>query len=175
MTDAETLIRPARAADAAALSEFAERVFDEVFAPSNDEGDMASYLSEAFSPDIQRAEITATDSIVLLAERGGQLAGYLHIAPAPVPECVAGGSAVELKRLYVEPALHGRGIGRQLLDEGLRRARGAGARCVWLGVWENNTKAQSFYTREGFSRAGEHPFVLGSDMQTDWIMQRPLD
>jgi ribosomal protein S18 acetylase RimI-like enzyme len=172
---AETRIRPAAAADAARLAEFAERVFDEVFSPGNDEGDMASYLHEAFSPDIQRAEITASGSIVLLAERGATLVGYLHIAPAPTPECVAGGPAVELKRLYVEPSLHGGGIGKQLLDEGLLRARDAGARCIWLGVWENNTKAQAFYTREGFRRVGDHPFVLGSDVQTDWVMQRSLD
>lgn len=170
----DTRIRPASANDAAVLAEFAERVFDEVFSPGNDEGDMASYLNEAFSPDIQRAEITGEDSIVLLAERGGALAGYLHIAPAPTPECVAGGPAVELKRLYVEPSLHGRGIGKTLLDEGLTRARAAGARCIWLGVWEQNTKAQAFYAREGFTRVGEHPFVLGSDVQTDWIMQRSL-
>ena len=170
----ETTIRQATPADAATLAEFAERVFDEVFSPGNDEGDMASYLREAFSPEIQRAEITGEGSIVLLAEQAGTLAGYLHIAPAPTPECVAGGPAVELKRLYVEPSLHGRGIGKKLLDEGLTRARAAGARCIWLGVWENNTKAQAFYTREGFARVGEHPFVLGSDTQTDWIMQRPL-
>ena len=172
--EAETLIRPAAAQDAGRLSEFAERVFDDVFGPLNDEGDMASYLSEAFSPEIQRAEITGKDSIVLLAERGGKLAGYLHIAPAPRPDCVSGEPAFELKRLYVEPALQGLGIGRKLLDEGIARARAAGVRTLWLGVWENNTKAQAFYTREGFTRVGEHPFVLGSDTQTDWIMQRSI-
>jgi ribosomal protein S18 acetylase RimI-like enzyme len=170
----ETVIRPAAAADAPALAEFAERVFDEVFGPLNDPGDMASYLNEAFSPDIQRAEITGSGNIVLLAERGGQLAGYLHLAPSPTPECVTGPQAVELKRLYVEPALHRLGIGRKLLEQGLARARQAGTRTVWLGVWENNAKAQAFYTREGFTRVGDHPFVLGSDTQTDWIMQRSL-
>jgi diamine N-acetyltransferase len=167
-------IRPAAPADAAALAEFGERVFDEVFGPQNDEGDMASYLNEAFSPDIQRAEITGPGSIVLLAERGGALAGYAHIAPAPAPECVTGAPALELKRLYVEPALHGQGLGKKLLDEGLRRASAAGAATVWLGVWENNVKAQRFYAREGFVKVGDHPFVLGSDTQTDWIMQREL-
>ncbi len=170
----ETVIRPAVAADAAALAEFAERVFDEVFGPLNDPGDMASYLSEAFSPEIQRAEITGKENIVLLAERRGELVGYLHLAPSETPECVAGPAAVELKRLYVDPSLHGQRIGRKLLDEGLARARQAGTRTVWLGVWENNTKAQAFYTREGFTRVGEHPFVLGSDTQTDWIMARSL-
>lgn len=172
--EAETLIRPASAGDAAALAEFAERVFDEVFGPGNDPGDMASYLNEAFSPDIQRAEITGKDSIVLLAERGGELVGYLHIAPAPKPSCVTGEPSLELKRLYVDPPMHGRGIGKKLFDAGLERARAAGARSLWLGVWESNTTAQAFYTREGFARVGDHPFVLGSDTQTDWIMERRM-
>ncbi|MEX2272485.1 MAG: GNAT family N-acetyltransferase [Vicinamibacterales bacterium] len=172
--EAETVIRPASVSDAGRLAEFAERVFDDVFGPLNDEGDMASYLNEAFSPEIQRAEIAGDGSIVLLAERGGTLAGYLHIAPAPSPDCVTDASALELKRLYVEPSLHGRGIGKTLLDAGLERARANGARSIWLGVWENNVKAQAFYTREGFTRVGEHPFALGSGTQTDWIMQRSL-
>ena len=174
--EAEPVIRPAAAGDAAALAEFAERVFDEVFSEGNDEGDMASYLNEAFSPDIQRAEIQTSGAIVLLAidPASSEIAGYLHIAPADRPACVSGDAAVELKRLYVEPRLHGKRIGKRLLDEGLARAKAAGAKTVWLGVWERNFKAQGFYTREGFTRVGEHPFVLGSDVQTDWIMQRSI-
>lgn len=169
-----TVVRPATAADAVRLSEFAGRVFDEVFGPVNDARDMAAYLAEAFSPDIQLTEIAAPGGIVLLAERNGALAGYLHIAPSPTPGCVTGPGPLELKRLYVDPPHHGRGVGKRLLDEGLTRAREAGAGTIWLGVWEHNTKAQAFYAREGFTRAGEHAFVLGSDRQTDWIMQRAL-
>ncbi len=168
-------IRHATAADAGPLAEFAERVFDEVFSPGNDEGDMASYLNEAFSADKQRAEITAPGSIVLLAEDvSGTLAGYLHIYPSPVPEYVSDPGAVELKRLYVEPARHSRGLGKQLLEDGLARAKATGAKAVWLGVWERNVRAQHFYQREGFTRVGEHDFFLGSDRQTDWIMVRNL-
>lgn len=174
--EAEPVIRPATAGDAAALAEFAERVFDEVFSEGNDPGDMASYLNEAFAPDIQRAEITAPGSIVLLAVDPSTqaFAGYLHIAPSERPACVTGPDPVELKRLYVEPSMHGRRIGKRLLDEGLARAKAAGAKTVWLGVWERNFKAQGFYTREGFARVGEHPFVLGSDTQTDWILAKTL-
>jgi diamine N-acetyltransferase len=171
-----TVIKPAQAGDAERLAEFAERVFDEVFSPGNDEGDMASYLNEAFSPEIQRREITEPGGIVLLATDSatGELAGYLHIAAAERPACVTGDAPVELKRLYVDPSHHRKGIGKKLLDEGLARAKAAGARTVWLGVWERNFTAQAFYTREGFVRVGDHPFVLGSDTQTDWIMQRIL-
>ena len=168
-------IRPATAGDAATLAEFAERVFDEVFSPGNDEGDMASYLTEAFGPDQQRAEITAPGSIVLLAEdAGGALAGYLHILPSPVPPCVSDASALELKRLYVDPARHSLGLGKRLLDDGIVRARATGAAALWLGVWEKNFRAQKFYAREGFARVGQHDFHLGSDRQTDWILQRTI-
>lgn len=167
-------IRSATAADAAALAEFAERVFDEVFSPGNDEGDMASYMTAAFGPRQQRAEITEPGAIVLLAEDAqGALAGYLHIAASDTPACVTA-PAVELKRLYVDPRRHSRGLGKRLLDEGIARALASGATRLWLGVWENNVRAQKFYTREGFTRAGEHLFMLGSDPQTDWIMQRPI-
>lgn len=170
------MIRSATAADARRLSEFAERVFDEVFGPQNDPGDMASYLNEAFSPEIQRDEIAAPGAIVLIAEDPDtkRITGYLHIAPADTPGSVRGDAPAELKRLYVDPPLHGRGIGKQLLDEGIARAKSAGTKTLWLGVWEHNTKAQAFYTREGFTRAGEHPFALGSDTQTDWVMQRSI-
>ena len=170
------VIRPAQAGDAERLSEFAERVFDEVFSEGNDPGDMASYLNEAFSPEIQRREITEPGGIMLLAvdPKSDGLAGYLHIAPSERPGCVVGDAPVELKRLYVDPAHHRRGIGRQLLDHGIARARAAGAKTLWLGVWERNFTAQAFYAREGFVRVGDHPFVLGSDVQTDWIMQKPI-
>lgn len=171
-----TVIRRASPSDAARLSEFAERVFDEVFGPQNDKDDMAAYLHEAFAPDIQRSEITAPGSIVLIAEQPGSrlLVGYAHVSRADTPDCVTGPAALELKRLYVEPRLHSQGIGRRLLHEAIGHARAAGAQTLWLGVWEHNLKAQKFYAREGFTRVGDHPFVLGTDTQTDWIMQRPI-
>lgn len=170
----DVTVRAASIEDAAPLAAFAARVFAEVFGPGNDAGDMASYLAEAFGPEIQRAEIAAPGAIVLLAEHRGDIVGYAHIAVSGTPACVTGAQAVELKRLYVDPALHGRGTGKALLDESLARAVVAGADTVWLGVWEHNTRAQKFYRREGFERVGEHTFLLGTDAQTDWIMQRAL-
>lgn len=170
------VIRQASTADAASLAAFASRVFDEVFGPQNDAADMAAYLAEAFAPHLQHAEIARPGSIVLIAERPGacDIVGYAHLVNAETPACVRGHSPIELKRLYVDPSIHNRGLGKRLLDEGIARAKRAGAETVWLGVWEHNVKAQRFYMREGFTRAGEHVFVLGSDTQTDWIMQRSL-
>jgi len=32
----------------------------------------------------------------------------------------------------------------------------------------------AFYAKPGFARVGEHTFLLGRDVQTDWILARPL-
>jgi diamine N-acetyltransferase len=170
------VVRAARLSDAEALSAFGRRVFEDTFAADNNPDDMAAYLAAAFSTDRQRAEISDPSAIVLIAEepRTGTIMGYLHIVRSEAPSCVEGEGLVELKRLYVDSAGHGRGIGKRLLDDGIVRARAAGARAVWLGVWERNPRAQRFYEKEGFRRVGEHVFQLGADPQTDWIMQRSI-
>ena len=45
---------------------------------------------------------------------------------------------------------------------------------VWLGVWEHNHRALAFYRKEGFVSVGTMAYVLGSDVQTDWVMVRPV-
>jgi ribosomal protein S18 acetylase RimI-like enzyme len=45
---------------------------------------------------------------------------------------------------------------------------------LWLGVWEKNERAINFYHRWGFEKFGEHDFILGDDVQTDWLMKKEL-
>jgi ribosomal protein S18 acetylase RimI-like enzyme len=56
----------------------------------------------------------------------------------------------------------------------LDEARGAGRRTVWLGVWERNERARAFYRKWDFRDVGTQPFQLGSDAQTDVVMEREL-
>jgi ribosomal protein S18 acetylase RimI-like enzyme len=45
---------------------------------------------------------------------------------------------------------------------------------IWLGVWEYNPRAQRFYEKHGFREVGKHVFLLGSDAQTDLLMQKEI-
>lgn len=56
----------------------------------------------------------------------------------------------------------------------LETAAASGYRTLWLGVWERNPRAIAFYERWGFATVGSHVFRLGSDDQTDLIMERPV-
>jgi ribosomal protein S18 acetylase RimI-like enzyme len=53
-------------------------------------------------------------------------------------------------------------------------ARHLGAGRFWLGVWEKNPRAIAFYQKIGFAQCGAQPFLMGSDLQTDWVMNRTL-
>ena len=80
--------------------------------------------------------------------------------------------ALEIERIYVTRDFQGLGLGRALVDKAMEAARAAKKKSVWLGVWEKNGNAISFYKKMGFSKAGSHDFYTGKKRQTDFIMRR---
>ena len=171
-------IRVATAEDAERLSELAARTFRETFAPDNTAEDMAAYLAATFTPERQRSELEDPGQRVLLLEIDGVPVGYAQLARSAPDAAVRGDSpielAIELARFYLDGAWHGRGLAQQLMGAVVDEAVRLGARTLWLGVWERNPRAIAFYRKHGFVDVGAHPFVLGRDVQTDRIMQRPL-
>jgi GNAT superfamily N-acetyltransferase len=87
---------------------------------------------------------------ILVATLGGRPIGVAWLSSTWTLE--HGGRSMWLEELYVEPARRGRGIGRQLLHEGLRVAAGVGAVAVDLEVETSHERAARLYAREGFRR-----------------------
>ena len=171
--------RPRRGtpADAPSLSAAAARWFEETFGPRNDPEDMRLYMNEAFGVERQRAELADPRRVALLVEEEGSLAGYAYLRRTAAGERHAAlppGEAVEIQRFYVGSHHHGRGLARRLMESALETAREMGGEMVWLGVWEHNTRAIRFYEKNGFVDVGELDFVLGTDLQHDRVMTRPL-
>lgn len=168
-------VRPAALADAAALSRFGAETFRATFERDNTPENMARFLAATYTPALQAAEIADPSNAILIAEDGNVMIGFVHLAAAATPEAVRGERPIEIKRLYVGHAWHGRGVAQSLMNAALDAARTRGARTVWLGVWERNPRAIAFYEKCGFARVGQHTFMLGDDAQTDWILARPVD
>lgn len=59
-----------------------------------------------------------------------------------------------LWHFYVDRSVRGRGVGRALIDVLLDRARGRGARQLWLETQDWNTPAIAAYERLGFTLVG---------------------
>lgn len=170
MSDPTWRIRVARAEDAARLSALAERTFRDAFAPLNAASDIDLYCAGAFAPALQAAEITDPLHETLLVEQGSDLVAYAQLHRCPAPGCVTASAPIELKRFYVLQTWHGSGVAAALMEVVTARAARAGADVMWLGVWERNARAIRFYRKCGFTEAGEHIFVVGTDKQRDLIM-----
>jgi len=78
---------------------------------------------------------------------------------------IAAGEA-EILSVAVKPARRGKGLGRGLLDQHLRRLAGRGVGTVFLEVAEDNWPARALYRRAGFSdvgrREGYYPEAKGA-------------
>ena len=61
-----------------------------------------------------------------------------------------------------------------MLQQILVLAKSLGKEFIWLGVWEHNPKAIKFYQRNGFIKFDEHPYFIGTDKQTDWLLRLEL-
>jgi ribosomal protein S18 acetylase RimI-like enzyme len=165
-------IRTATAADSELIRELGVRIFADTFGPANTPANMRAYLGSAFSLARVREEIEDPASVHLIAEADGMAVGYARLHAGDAPSAVADERSVELVRLYVERAHHGRGVAAALMRASLDHARDAGYDVMYLGVWQHNPRAVAFYSKWGFERFGEHTFMLGEDEQTDWLMRR---
>jgi ribosomal protein S18 acetylase RimI-like enzyme len=170
----DVTIRRANADDAGLLAEFGARTFSETFAADNSPEDLASYLASSFNLAQQTAELADLASAFMIAEVGGVAAGYAMLRAGEPEEGVEGFKPVELVRLYMSKEWLGRGVGEALMRACVDEARRAGHETIWLGVWERNARAQAFYRKWNFRAVGKHVFQLGSDAQTDILMERAL-
>jgi Acetyltransferases len=80
----------------------------------------------------------------------------------------------ELSKCYVMPGHHGAGVAGALMDAALEAARATGAVGVWLGVNEENGRAQAFYAKHGFARVGTKHFLVGDRLEDDYVLERSL-
>lgn len=165
-------IRMANLQDANLLAEIGEETFADTFSADNTPDNMAEYLESAFSPEIQARELADPASVFLIADLEGETVGYARLVEGYVPPEVTGQHPIELARIYARKRWIGHGVGTALMQACLDLARGRGADTVWLGVWEKNPRAITFYQKWGFMMVGTQTFQLGDDPQTDWVMQR---
>ena len=82
---------------------------------------------------------------------------------------------IKLHKLYLLPALHGRGLGTLLLKHCERESRAMGARRLILNVNKRNTGAIRAYERNGFNIVESVVAGIGGDfVMDDYVMRKEL-
>lgn len=158
----------------AELREFSERTFLETFAKDNSEEDMKRYLEMNITEEKLNGEMNNPDSEFYFAKSENRTIGYLKLNFANAQTEIRHAGGVEIERIYVLREFHGKKVGQILLNKAVELARDRYADHIWLGVWEKNARAISFYQKNGFISFDTHIFKLGDDEQTDLMLKRKL-
>lgn len=164
----------AKTDDLKAVQRIARETFYETFAEANTEADMKKYLEENFSDEKVMAELRNPDSVFCIAWEAETPVGYLKVNAGPAQTEMQDESGLEIERIYVKSAYHGKKVGQLLYEKALEIALFQGKKYLWLGVWEENPKAIRFYEKNGFVAFDKHIFRFGEDEQTDIMMKKEL-
>ena len=167
-------IRSASLTDARLLAELGAKTFQDTFKSSNTEVDMELYLANNFSIEQLEHELKEDGTTFIIAEENGKAVGFAKMRKHHEPEGLNESNQIEIERIYSCKEYIGKSVGKTLMEACLSIAKSAGHKVAWLGVWEHNLRAISFYEKWGFKQFGTHPFVLGTDLQTDILMKKEL-
>jgi ribosomal protein S18 acetylase RimI-like enzyme len=98
------------------------------------------------------SQLGKADAFVLVAEREGEVVGYVYAGVEGHDWMALRGPAGVLHDIVVDPARRGEGVGGMLLDATLAALRERGAPRVVLSTAERNEPAQRLFARAGFRR-----------------------
>jgi GNAT superfamily N-acetyltransferase len=121
-------------------------------------------LWAAYRENILATLAEVPPGVVLVAEADGRVVGSVLLYPAGATMIEPGTGREwrigepEVRLLAVPPAGRGRGVGRLLMEECIRRTRAAGTPTMTLHTTDMMQVAMALYERMGFRRAPEIDF-----------------
>lgn len=131
---------------------------------------MAAYLDKAFNEERLTEELGNPFSEFYFLKDDDKVTGYLKVNRKGAQSEFNDPDSLEIERIYIEEAYQGRGLGTMLLNKAKEIARESNITYLWLGVWEKNPRAIKMYERNGFKLFSDHEFVMGDEIQIDWLM-----
>ncbi|MGV8858888.1 N-acetyltransferase family protein [Rhodoglobus sp.] len=174
-----TTVRVAVAADAEMLHELARTTFPLACPLSTTPQAIAEFIAHHLSVESFSGYLNDSAREILIGEVDGRPAGYvLFCSDEPSDPDVAAAltarPSVELSKCYVLSEFHGAGVAKALVTAGIERARLEGFAAVWLGVNQENVRANRFYEKSGFRLVGTKKFLVGERWEDDYVRELPL-
>lgn len=177
-TKRQTIIRRAEEKDIFQIANLGAKTFADSFGYSMPPSDLQAYLETAYSHTAIKNDLASPLIDIFVANDDhdpNHVIGFVQLTQGTSEPCLKDfENIVELQRLYVAENYHGSGVGGALVRHVEKIAKERGFATMWLGVWEENVKAQKAYERFGFKKVGEHDFRMGTCIQTDWILTKQL-
>jgi ribosomal protein S18 acetylase RimI-like enzyme len=172
-------VRRAGPADPAVLAEVAAATFALACPPHITRQAIDTFIADVLSRDCFEGYLADPQRDLFLSVDADATTGYAMVVHGePVdPDVQAALSlrpTAELSKIYVLPEHHGAGTSRLLMAASIDAARARGAAGVWLGVNQENERAQKFYAKSGFTKVGTKRFLVGDNYEHDYVFEQPL-
>jgi tRNA (guanine37-N1)-methyltransferase len=171
-------VRRAEHGDLGPLAALAALTFPLACPPGSTPQDQQAFIDSVLSTERFAEYLEDPRRTVLVAEDRALVGYTMLVAGEPADDDVRAAlhlrPTIELSKCYVHPDHHGAGVATALMTASLEAARDRGAQGMWLGVNQQNARAQAFYVRSGFAIVGTKHFTVGARVEDDYVLERPL-
>lgn len=157
------------------LQEISYETFNETFKNQNSPENIQAYLKRAFNLKQLEEEVANTSSHFFFVCLHDEIAGYVKVNIDDAQSEDMGNDALEIERIYIKNNFQRHGLGKHLFQIATDIALERNKKKIWLGVWEKNENAITFYKKLGFIQTGAHSFYMGDEEQIDYIMTKTLN
>ncbi|MCU7853816.1 MAG: GNAT family N-acetyltransferase [Candidatus Thiodiazotropha sp. (ex Monitilora ramsayi)] len=152
------------------LSALSIEAFIQAYEGVHSKSDLEAYCRDNYSVDSTESLLNTSETEAVVAFQGSDPAVFYVLKHHSCPVELAGQST-EQKQIYVLSEHFGGGLGRQLCESAVNKARKNKSKCLWLCVSDLNYRAQAFYGKTGFSKIGQGPeLIVGNDILSSSIM-----
>jgi ribosomal protein S18 acetylase RimI-like enzyme len=161
------------------LARLAALTFPLACPPHTTDEAKAAHIARHLGEDSFARYLADGTRALFVAETDTDLVGYTMLVEgepddADVARVVITRPTAELSKVYVHPDHHGAGVAAALVAATVGEALARGAASVWLGVNQENERANRFYEKSGFALVGTKRFQVGDRFEDDFVRERIL-
>lgn len=157
-------IRPATLEDAQHIALLGRVTFTETFSEYfRDKHDLFDYFEKTFNVDKIKSSIQNVNNKFWIAFWNDLPIGYAKLKVHSPTEFIDSTTVSQLQKVYVLKEFLDKKAGKALMDELMSSFEESDQQYIWLSVLNSNERALQFYDRNGFSKVGEHQFIIGKE------------
>ena len=158
------MLRPATPSDFQAIRDVVYEVWPIAYREMITQEQIAYMLTMMYSDESLLRQITEEQCVFLVYESPGRIEGFASYSDL-------GKGIYKLHKLYVYTTMHGKGLGKVLLQEVKEAVVRAGGSSIELQVNKRNV-AQHFYRKQGFEIERELVLDIGDGFVMDDFIMR---
>lgn len=160
--------KTATLADIDSIIALQEQIWEPTYRAILDQAQINYMFQAIYSAEALKEQMTVEKQVFILAFSDQALTGFASYSKNEADE-----QRFKLHKIYVLPTEQGKGTGRFLLQEVIRRCLAEGGNRLYLNVNRYN-KARQFYERLGFQVVREEDIPIGPYWMNDFVLEKEL-